>query len=85
MDNKNHRLKIFYKTAGGAGLELAVLEGKSHVESITQWLLIKRDVGKTSFFLALCDVDNTCIDAKYISDATVAKLLEDWGIPLLVD
>ena len=53
------------------------------MESVAQWLLIKRDKGQTPFFLALCDQEGECIDAKYISDVTVANLLEDWGVPLL--
>jgi hypothetical protein len=79
----NHLLKVFYKTRNGAGVELASLSGKGHMDSVAQWLLIKRDKGQTPFFLALCDQKGDCIDAKYISDLTVANLLEDWGVPLL--
>jgi hypothetical protein len=43
----------------------------------------KSDKGQTPFFLALCDQEGECIDAKYISDVTVANLLEGWGVPLL--
>lgn len=79
----NHTLKIFYKTSNGSGVELASLKGKAHMHSVTQWLLIKRDKAKTPFFLALCDHEDECIDAKYISDITVVSLLEAWGIPLV--
>ena len=79
----NHLLKVFYKTRNGSGVELASLSGKGHMESVAQWLLIKRDKGQTPFFLALCDQEGDCIDAKYISDVTVANLLEGWGVPLL--
>ncbi|WP_210447471.1 hypothetical protein [Vibrio crassostreae] len=81
---ENHLLKIFYKTSNGAGIELASLNDAGHMKSIAQWLLVKRDRSKTSFFVALCDLEGECIDAKYVSDVTVARLLEDWGVPLLV-
>ncbi|MCL9782254.1 hypothetical protein M9194_12540 [Vibrio sp. S4M6] len=77
--NKKFTLKIIKKEENGEGVSLASSDNIDRQSALYQWLITKRDKGITPFFLALCDENDECIDAKYIPIDVVRDILKDWG------
>ncbi|CAH0538977.1 hypothetical protein [Vibrio marisflavi] len=77
--NKKFTLKVIQKEDSGEGKCLGSSDDIDRKSALYQWLITKRDKGITPFFLALCDENDDCIDAKYIPIEEVRTILKDWG------
>ena len=78
--NKTFVLKVIQKEETGEGMCLGTSVNIERKTALHQWLTTKRDKGMTTFFLALCDEQDECIDAKYIPVESVSRILMNWGI-----